>query len=282
MTIVKTATLTPLQQSQIETLQTAAYKKHKLQNLAFLSNDINFDRQLPCFFLGYVGEQLVAFLTLFMPTRTEAEVTAFTHPDYQNKGCFGLLLDEAIAVLRRVRIRELLFAVEPQSRSAAAVLRTLGCSTLVRSEYRMRAASLRDVPDCGALQMFEVDQSNRQLFRAAVAAVYPKERDMDNFYDSVVSTDLRHGYILYSDRPIGIFSLGLEHGDSMLYGVGIAPEYRGKGYGKQLMGHAMREGFRFAKSMSLDVDSNNPVAYHLYLKCGFKVEFQVDYYSYKF
>lgn len=280
MNIVKTNSLSAVQVEEITQLETAAYKKYRLQNNVFLSNDINFDRRIPCFFLGYVGERLVSFLTLFIPTRQEAEITAFTHPDYCNKGCFTLLLDEAREVLGRVSICEVLFAVEPRSKSGMSVLKRLGCYDPERSEYRMTVTSLDKAPDCSGIKIFDVDHSNKELFRTAVSVVFPNERDMDNFYSSIVDSDLRHGYIIYTDRPIGIFNLNMEHGAAMLYGVGIAEAYRGKGYGSKLMGHAMREGLRLADRITLDVDSDNPVAYNLYLKCGFKTNFQVDYYRY--
>lgn len=280
MTIIKTNSLTTEQERDIALLEKAAYKKYKLGNSAFLSNDINFSRSIPCFFMGYVGERLAAFLTLFMPTKQEAEIVAFTHPDFWEKGCFGQLFDEAAVTLLKYGIKEVLFAVEPKSKNAQAVLKTLGCTDPEHSEYRMVVTSLDKAPDYSGVHFFEVDNSNKELFRAAIAAVYPDDKDMDNFYDAVVSSDTRHGYILYTDRPIGIFNIGTEQGAS-LYGVGISPEFRGRGYGKKLMGYAMREGLSLSDKLTLDVDSDNPVAYALYLKCGFKTEFQVDYYRYR-
>lgn len=64
------------------------------------------------------------------------------------------------------------------------------------------------------------------------------------------------------------------------YGVGIIKKYRGKGLGKQLMTFILDEGLKHTNKIVLDVDSSNPAAYNLYLKCGFEVDFQVDYYLY--
>lgn len=282
MDIIKTNILSESQQLEINKLQQAAYKKHGLMNSAWLSNEINYDRSIPCFFMGYVGERLVSFLSLFLPTRQEAEVVAFTHPDFQRKGCFSLLLEEAEAVLRRAKINTVVFAIETKSRSGMAVLKTFPGAKYDRSEYRMRADYRVKVPDSNGTRCFEVDQSNKELFRTALALVFPDSQDRNNFYDAVVNSDLRRGYIIYRDRPIGVFNIGIEDGDSFIYGVGIASEYRGMGYGKKLMGHAMREGLRFSKNLVLDVDSENPVALSLYKKCGFAIDFQVDYYRFVF
>ncbi|MEG1875321.1 MAG: GNAT family N-acetyltransferase, partial [Angelakisella sp.] len=281
MVIKQTNRLTQTEKLAVALLEDAAYKKNKLQNHAFLQNDINFDREIPCFFLGYVGERLVTFLAVFLPTRTEAELLAFTHPEFQNKGCFGLLFTEACRVLIALRIREVVFAVEPASKSAHAVLKTLGNTKLLRSEYRMVVSNLNRAPDPGGLQLFEVDSTNKELFRAALAAAFPEAENQENFYDSVLHSDLRRGYIVYRDRPVGVFNLELGEEHTFLYGVGIAPDFRGKGYGKQLMGHAMRQGLTLGKRIVLDVDSQNPIAFHLYQSCGFQIDFQVDYYGYR-
>lgn len=278
MKIIKTALLSPQQIAEIQALETAAYKRYKLENHAFLSNDINFNRELPCFFLGYVGERLVAFLTIFVPTRQEAEIQAFTHPDFQKKGCFDQLLEEALRLLKAARIPDLLFALEPASKNGLATLQTFPGNRWERSEYRMTVCSLKKAPDSSGLQLFEVDNSNRALFRDAINLVFPRE-NLDNYCDAVISSDFRHGYMVYKNGPVGVFNLSTEHGgEAMLYGVGIAEIHRGNGYGSALMGHAMRQGLRLADRITLDVDSDNPVALSLYKKCGFQVNFQVDYY----
>lgn len=279
MDIIKACVLTQHQCDEVNELQRAAYRRYRLKNKVSTTNDINFDLSVPCFFLGYVGERLVAFLSLFIPTSDEAEVVAFTHPQFCDKGCFTLLFDEAKAVLRRNKIHNVLFAVEPRSRSGLAVLKTLGCFNPGHSEQRMLSSSPSLAPDCSRLQLFEVDNSNRTLFQQALLAVFNEKDNFNSFCNAVIYSDLRHGYIVYTDRPIGVFNLNIEDDIAFLYGVGIIEELRGKGYGGCLMGHAMREGFKYANRMALDVDIENKPAHNLYEKCGFKTDFRVDYYS---
>jgi ribosomal protein S18 acetylase RimI-like enzyme len=42
---------------------------------------------------------------------------------------------------------------------------------------------------------------------------------------------------------------------------------------------ALMRGLKKTQTVVLDVDSNNPAAFELYKQCGFKVDFQVDYYA---
>jgi len=65
-----------------------------------------------------------------------------------------------------------------------------------------------------------------------------------------------------------------------IYGFVVRPEYRGKGYGRQLLQEAIRiirdEG---SQEIMLDVDVDNTNALGLYLSCGFEIKTTYDYYS---
>ncbi|MEG1994143.1 MAG: GNAT family N-acetyltransferase, partial [Oscillospiraceae bacterium] len=80
------------------------------------------------------------------------------------------------------------------------------------------------------------------------------------------------------EQPIGSLSINYEDDDIFLYGVAVAKNQRGKGFGKELVKFAQNIAFREEKKIVLDVDSDNPVAFSLYKSCGFVIDFQVDYY----
>jgi len=83
MIIEKTNRLTEDQLASILNLENTAFKEDALTNHAFLSNEINFNKEPPCFYMGYENNELVAFLTTFIPTSFEAEILAVTHPELQ-------------------------------------------------------------------------------------------------------------------------------------------------------------------------------------------------------
>ncbi len=49
-----------------------------------------------------------------------------------------------------------------------------------------------------------------------------------------------------------------------------------------MVGFALNEGLKKPDKVVLDVDSENSTAFNLYKKCGFQIDFQVDYYRYEF
>ena len=65
----------------------------------------------------------------------------------------------------------------------------------------------------------------------------------------------------------------------LVYGVAVAEQFRCRGYGREIVNCALREGVRLGLPVVLDVDSDNPPALHLYRSCGFRSVFEVGYYG---
>lgn len=72
------AALTEPERAEILALQNEVYSGENLKNTVWLQTESHFDRTVPCFYLGRENDALTAFLSLFLPTQEEAEVTAFT------------------------------------------------------------------------------------------------------------------------------------------------------------------------------------------------------------
>ena len=65
-----------------------------------------------------------------------------------------------------------------------------------------------------------------------------------------------------------------------IYGFIVRPDYRGQGYGRQMLEEAIRTiQFRSSKGIMLDVDTNNTNAIGLYRSCGFEVRATYAYYG---
>lgn len=65
------------------------------------------------------------FLTIFLPTREEGEISAFTHPDYRRQNNFKKLFKEAGEVLKENDVPKVLFVTEPESYTSKEVLKKL-------------------------------------------------------------------------------------------------------------------------------------------------------------
>lgn len=97
--VKKCSVLTGSEKNEILNLENMAFKEEQLENHAFLSNEINFDKNLECFYMAYDDNKLIGFLTTFIPTSNDAEILAVVHPEYRQKGCFSMLFEAAKEIL---------------------------------------------------------------------------------------------------------------------------------------------------------------------------------------
>lgn len=266
--------LTDAQIAAIEALQSEVYAKDGLENTAWLSTEINFDRSMPCFFMGYENGVLVAFLTLFLPTREEGEVIAFTKAEHQGKGIFTALLKAACTVLLQYGVPAALFAVEPKSKCGMRYLEKFPDRAYVRTEYRMESAPRKGDLQPG-LSVRPVTADRVEDYLEISLHEYGGDRDAAL---AVVHSAIRKAYLICAeDVPVGVFELA--DGEALtLCGVVVAEKYRKKGYGNAIVQAAMNFAAAEEKKLLLDVDSENPPALQLYRKFGFAPTFEVQYY----
>lgn len=64
-----------------------------------------------------------------------------------------------------------------------------------------------------------------------------------------------------------------------IFGFGIDEKFRGKGYGKQILNLIINKLISEGKrNITLEVDSNNEIAFNLYKKTGFETDVAFQYY----
>ena len=282
MNIKTTNTLTEEEKIEIKELEKVCNKAENLESEAFLSNEINFNKNILCFYLGYEENNLVAFLTTFMPDKNEAEITAFTHPDYRRKGCFKELLEKSTEILRKSKVSNILLLIEVNGKSGKEVLKTFKDAKWVRSEYTLSNKNKVIVPVDKNLRLELVTKENKDICLNIINEIFKMEEgDNDNFIQNAIDASDREAYIVYDNEVlIGTFNLNFKENKVFIYGLGIAPDYQKKGYGKKMLKHVLNIAFEKGDKAVLDVDSDNPSAYNLYIHNGFGIDFQIDYFGY--
>lgn len=277
-----TSTLSDEEKDEIQSLENRCNIVEGLKNNAFLSNEINFNKEMPCFYMAYDHGKLKAFLTTFMPTCEEAEIIAFTAPKDRKKGYFKNLFLFAKEILIEAGVKHVLFQLEPQGSAALKAIKSYEPNKLERSEYTMSCKEEIEVVLKEELEFKILEEESRSIFIKLNNEIFQEQDENENLINTILNSKNRIAYIAYyKNEPVGIFNLAYEEEMAYCYGVGIIKKYQGRGFGKELMAFALKEGFKHTKKIVLDVDSSNPAAYNLYLKCGFEVDFQVDYYLYE-
>ena len=80
--------------------------------------------------------------------------------------------------------------------------------------------------------------------------------------------------------PIGVLNLSADEADIGIYGFGVLPDQRGRGYGRQMLAQAIQQALaQHARRVMLEVETNNNNALALYQSCGFNEVASYDYYQ---
>lgn len=247
----------------------------------FLDPSLNFHQEINSFFLLYHKQTLVSILTMFLPAKHEAEISAYTLPKFRKKGYFKLLLAKALAELKSFAIPDLLFVCESSSIPGKAVMNALQAG-YEHTEYFMRFSKGKFSPlntyrinlrKARPGDLEEVVTVHRQVFNDGCA-------ETKSLIQSRLLSDTREQYLaVLQGKVIGMLAINTDDEYVSIFGLGIIPEYRGGGYGKELLCSVVESLLLAGKSrITIEVDSDNRNALMLYKKMGFYVEVAYEYY----
>lgn len=249
-----------------------------------------FDPGLPCFYLLYESNELVSFLSLFLPDQYYGEAMGFTHPMARQRGYFKLLWNEALVKLDDdIEDMELLFVTDGNSADALAALNAME-GEYQYSEYILEkdmasetvTGTNGDIPQT-VLSLRQIQPSEQALRQCADIheTIFCDGRSAsEGFIKEMFGTPLTSTYLAYDDQkqPAGIFHLTEWESGTYLSGFGILPGLQGQGLGRSLLcsiPSCLKPGHTL---LSLQVGSLNEAAYRLYKKEGFREVSHRDYY----
>ncbi|MCQ1531339.1 GNAT family N-acetyltransferase [Lutispora saccharofermentans] len=260
-------------------------KKHdSLKAKLLLDGAVNFNQEINYLFLLYEENRLISFLYMFIPTARGAEISAYTLPEYRRKGCFKRLLLEAVEELKRYDVKDMLFVCESQCLSGQESIKRLGGSYDF-TEYFMRFDIFANVFDKSyeyktKLYMPGISDIEK-LCHVSMLAFDESRKEAESFIINCFNSKNRKAYATFwEDRMIGIGNGYLGDKEAIIYGLGVLPEFQGRGFGKELLLLIMRDLLKNGyENITLEVDSNNLRAFDLYKRNGFGVEVAFDYYK---
>lgn len=266
---------------EVLNLEKVCAEYDKLKGSVYLDTSLNFNHCINSVFLLYENRELISMLSMFIPTQQEAEISAFTLPKYRCNGYFKALLSKAVEELRKFDIQDILFVCERQSISGKGVTTAFNAN-YEYTEYSMRFNKDRYV-DRGAYRLLllgphfkEIDKIIDTSMKTFNDSYEDSKSRIENFFES----ETREQYLAgLNDEIIGLGSINQERDEASICGFGIVPEFRGKGYGKELLHLLIDRLWQTGKTeIMLDVNSENAHALELYKKSGFHIEVAFEYY----
>ncbi len=233
-------------------------------------------------FLYYEQDVLVGFLGLYSFNPHEGEISGMVHPEFRRKGIFTALFGAALEECQHRNITSLLLIVEHVSSSGQAFSRSIA-TTYDHSEYKMVLEEARLPASFDEhLQFREAREEDIPAFTHITALAFDEPEQSIDWYSPKVLADPQHRYyvaVLQNVDVIGKLDVALTEQAGFIYGFGVLPEYRGRGYGRQLLARTIQTLLALGKKqIALEVATVNKNALSLYQSCGFKETGSYDYY----
>ena len=270
--------------NQVHHLEKICKDQDHLKGSIFVDTTMNYNQDMNSIFLMYDGNQLISLLTMFVPTQHEAEITALTLPAQRGKGYFNKLLFKAVEELIKYEIPEVLFVVESQSMTGKQVVKQLAAQ-FEYTEYSMRLDNRKYVPLAfNRLQYLKPsEQDLKRLIDTSMTIFEDTYEDAQMMVANIFKSGTRDQYLgVLKDEIIGMGSSSRDGDEVSIFGFGITPTFRSKGYGFELL-HLIIEEVRKSglREIVIEVDSTNAHAFNLYQKFGFQIEVAYEYYRKK-
>lgn len=268
--------------SRVLELETICNDYDQLKGSVFLDTSLNFNQAIPGIFLLYERQTLISMLSMFMPSHLEVEISAMTRPEYRQNGYFTALLEQAVEELRSHNIPGVLFVCERPSDSGNDVLNHLK-ARYEHTEYYMSLARGGQLnPGKQRLSLAKATLQDLEILVQLSREIFEDNYDdTKSLIQNRLNSKTREQYLVtVDDKPMGIASVNhLTVEEASIFGLGILQEYRGNGYGEELLELILENLWNQGKlQVTLEVDSKNDRAFRLYQKMGFRIELAYDFY----
>ncbi len=254
-------------------------------------------------FLYFNGEELVGYIGIcgFGGVGEQLEITGMVRPGHRRQGIFTLLYQEVLKECRRRKVSNFLLLCDKASLPGQSFLRKISAA-FKNSEFEMylkKEYAFNEDLLCGITfqkatneDAIEVEKQNRIYFSDHTSFLEAEGTEAatncENMQEELLlpEEEEKRGLLIYlakkEDKIIGKVHLQVNTLVGGIYGVGVYPEYRGKGYGRAVLLFAVQEfKRRNVEQVMLQVSAVNPTALGLYQSCGFCITSTMDYYTIK-
>ena len=250
----------------------------------YLSNMLNFNPDMPAFFLYYEKGELVGLLTVYADDQ-DVEVAILVHPNHRRQGIARALYRSFQKEMASYPIESVTFQTErvflerhPDFVNNWGLVEDEETETWLgkdRRTYPLATVSNLDVLLADRSYQDQISQLKFQAF----SEEHESREVVDRYVAEALKDPESHLYILLKNgQVIGTCTVDLSSNTNYLYGLAIAKLERGQGYGsylaKSLVNKLIEQN---DKEFQIAVEDSNVGAKRLYEKIGFVKQTQVVY-----
>ena len=250
----------------------------------YLSNMLNFDPDMPAFFLYYEKGELVGLLTVYADDQ-DVDVAILVHPNYRRQGIARALYGSFEKETTSYPIESVTFQTEriflenhPDFASNWGLVEDDETETWLGKDRRpYPLATISNLEVVLADRSYQ-DQISQLKFEA-FSEEHESREVVDRYVAKVLKDPESRLYILLkNDQVIGTCTVDLSSNTNYFYGLAIAELERGKGYGSYLAKSLVNQLIaQNDKEFQIAVEDSNVGAKRLYEKIGFVKQTQVVY-----
>jgi ribosomal protein S18 acetylase RimI-like enzyme len=234
-------------------------------------------------FMYYEKDMLIGYIGICCFGGDALEINGMVHPNYRRMGIFNRLFSLVKDEWDKRQAEKVLLLSDHNSNSGLEFIKAAGAN-YAYSEYEMFLKNdaekklyannviLRKATNADAREIawqnsiyFNEEFKEEQIFM-------PEEEEESGTTIYMAEVD---------GKIIGKVHLSIEGDIGGIYGVGVLPEYRTKGYGREIITTAVEKlKEKGLKDIMLQVEAKNSNALNLYKSCGFEETSTMDYYEY--
>ncbi|WP_409227302.1 GNAT family N-acetyltransferase [Gudongella sp. SC589] len=245
--------------------------------------DENSDEKLDDF-TCWDGHRLVGYLGIDDFGGRTVEVNGMVHPEYRRRGIFRELFRQAKMEWEGRDSNEMLLLTDRKSKEGKSFINGTGAA-YDHTEYEMILSDGLFEEAKGFSKDLVLKEATNDDAReiARQNSIYFNEELADQ---ELLDIDLekKRGFHVYmavvQGNIVGKVHLHLTNGEGGIFGLGIIPEWRGTGFGRELLLRSVHKLKELGASyIFLQVDAKNDTALGLYRSCGFKESYSMEYYK---
>ena len=270
--LVAVPRLTVEQRTEIELLAVLCREHDGLELSLYLEPDTAALGEETYQFLYYDKGTLVGFVST--PSGDPVEVIGMVDPAYRRRGIGKCLLGAAQNECRLRRAENFLLVCEESSASGIDFTRTIGAQYEF-TEYLMQldTAALPpafDASDSILLKWVGPEETEALTDLLIAASSLSQDEVPERLRKWLYEQDNRFYLGIREGKPIGMIRVNGTSPHLYLYTFCVLPEYRGRGYGRQILTGVVRDLLPKKRDIRLEVETNNRNALSLYHSCGFR------------
>lgn len=233
-------------------------------------------------FMYYNNDELIGYIGICYFGVNAIEVNGMVHPEFRRRGVFKRLFNLVMGECIKRKAQNILLLSDNNSISGQEFIKSTGACH-EHSEYEM---FLRSYPkqNIALNNVILRKASNKDAREIAYqnSIYFNNEFKEENI--KMPEDEEKCGMISYmaevDNKIIGKVNLEVSNDVGGIFGLGVIPDYRSKGYGREiLIGAIEKLRSRNSKEIMLQVAAKNNNALNLYKSCGFVETSTMDYYQ---